>query len=100
VGGRSGKSRHKISWLGSLGHRYHLCLEFDQCLHEHLKIVQRRRNIGAAHSDSPLITLRTPSESRAQLMQDSVDLGNEFVHMLKHLGDLETQMERELQESC
>src|SRR5690606_1685451 len=28
----SGKPRHKISMLGSLAHRYHLCLPFEHCL--------------------------------------------------------------------
>lgn len=42
---RSGRAPHKISMLGSLAHRYGLCIAFDQCLIEHLKIVNRRRNI-------------------------------------------------------
>lgn len=93
---RKSARRHKISLLGSLAHRYGLCLEFEGCLEEHLKIVGRRRNVEAAHSDSPLIVVRSAAESREQLKKDIEDLGNEFVHMLGHIGDLERRMESEL----
>lgn len=85
----SGKPRHKISLLGSLAHRYRLCLPFEQCLFEHLKIVNRRRNVEAAHSETQALRIRSASASRAQLMQDSSDAGNELVHMLQHVSDLE-----------
>lgn len=94
----SGKPRHKISLLGSLAHRYHLCLPFEQCLFEHLKIVNRRRNVEAAHSETQALCIRSASASRAQLMQDSLDAGNELVHMLQHVSDLETCMIRELRD--
>lgn len=93
---KSGNPPHKNSMLGSLAHRYKLCLEFDHCLIEHLKIVNRRRNIEAAHSDTQVLNIRSVEESRAQLEHDSLEVGNEFVHMLKHISDLEIKMMNEL----
>lgn len=93
---KSGKQQHKISMLGSLAHRYGLCIVFDQCLFEHLKIVNRRRNVEAAHSESLGLQLRPSTESRAQLARDSTDVGNELVHMLQHVSDLEIRMMTEL----
>jgi hypothetical protein len=93
---KSGKPRHNISLLGSLAHRYHLCLPFEHCLFEHLKIVNRRRNVEAAHSETQSLRIRSAAASRAQLMQDSLDAGNELVHMLQHISDLETRMKNEL----
>lgn len=94
----SGKPRHKISILGSLAHRYRLCLPFEHCLFEHLKIVNRRRNVEAAHSETQALRIRSSAASRAQLMQDSLDAGNELVHMLQHISDLESRMLTELKE--
>jgi hypothetical protein len=91
-----GAGKHKISLLGSLAHRYHLCLPIEQCLAEHLKIVNRRRNVEAAHSETQALRIRSAAESRAQLLQDSLDAGNELVHMLTHISDLEGHMLREL----
>ena len=82
--------------LGSLAHRYKLCLEFDQCLIEHLKIVNRRRNLEAAHSDTQALNIRSATESRAQLEHDTLKVGNEFVHMLEHISDLEIEMRKEI----
>lgn len=87
---------HKISLLGSLAHRYRLCIAFEHCLAEHLKIVNRRRNIEAAHSDTQELRIRTVAESRAHLERDSVESANEFVHMLSHISDLEKRMMEEL----
>ncbi|CAN5720189.1 hypothetical protein BH11PLA1_BH11PLA1_11670 [soil metagenome] len=94
----SGRQRHKISLLGSLAHRYGLCHEFEGCLVEHLKLVGRRRNTEAAHSDIPLLNVRNSAASRAQLNAESLEIGNELVHMLRHLSDLESRMGEELQE--
>jgi len=92
----SGAKRHKLSLLGSLAHRYHLCLPFEECLFEHLKIVGRRRNIEAAHSHAQLLRTRSPADSRQQLETDSLEAGHELVHMLQHIGDLEARMIGEL----
>ena len=92
----SGAKRHKLSLLGSLAHRYHLCLPFEHCLFEHLKIVTRRRNVEAAHSDVQVLQIRTAATSRQQLQADSVEAGEELVHMLQHISDLEQKMLGEL----
>lgn len=92
----SGKPKHKISILGSLAHRYQLCMPIEACLMEHLKIVNRRRNAEAAHSESQAINIRTSQESRAQLAHDSHEAGTELVHMLSHLADLERAIGSEL----
>lgn len=92
-GCRSSKEqRHKISLLGSLAHRYSLCNAYEECLNEHMKIVNRRRDIEAAHSGLTEFIDREPSASREQLGKDISDLGDNFVHMLQHISDLEQQM--------
>ena len=93
---KAGNPRHRISMLGSLAHRYRLCLEFEHCLFEHLKIVNRRRNVEAAHSETQGLRLRPVTESRSKLAQDSIEVGNELVHMLQHISDLENRMLSEL----
>lgn len=92
----SGKKKHKISLLGSLAHRYNLCNEFENCLHEHLRIVNTRRNSRASHASSPILDIRSASESRDQLMTELDDLGNELVHMLEHISKLEKLIMQEL----
>jgi hypothetical protein len=91
-----GKPRHNISMLGSLAHHFGKCLPIEHCLADHLRIVNRRRNVETAHSDSQLLKLRIAEESRAQLMEESEAIGNDLVHMLEHIGDLETAMGNEL----
>lgn len=93
----SGQKRHKLSYLGSLAHRYGLCGKFEQCLREHMKIVGRRRNVDAAHSDTPTLDVRSSKESREQLKADTIELGNEFIHMLEHLNEIEDHMNSELE---
>src|SRR6266436_1474638 len=93
----SGKPRHRVSMLGSLAHRYRLCLEFEHCLFEHLKIVNRRRNVQAAHSETQALRLRPSTESRGKLEQDSIEACKELVHMLQHISDLEGRMMVELE---
>ena len=92
----SGAKRHKLSLLGSLAHRYHLCLPFEHCLFEHLKIIARKRNIEAAHSGAQIPKIRSSADSRQQLKVDSREVGNELVHMLNHISDLEEHMIGEL----
>ena len=92
-GCRSSKEeRHKISLLGSLAHRYNLCNSYEQCLNEHMKIVNRRRDVKAAHSGVIEFVDREVSVTRKQLGDDTSDLGDNFVHMLGHISDLEQKM--------
>lgn len=93
---RKAGTPHKISFLGSLAHRYHLCLPFEHCLIEHIKIVNRRRNVEAAHSEAQTMNIRSPQESRDQLMRDSLAAGKELTHMLSHIRDLEQEMIKDL----
>lgn len=43
-----------------------------------------------------MICIRSAEASRKQLDEDSVTTGNELVHMLEHISDLETRMIAEL----
>ena len=63
---------------------------------EHLKIANRRRNVEAAHSETQLLRKISANDSKSQLLKDSQEIGNEFVHILKHISDLETLMISEL----
>ena len=92
----NGSPRHRISLLGSLAHHFGQCLPIEHCLADHLRIVNRRRNIETAHSDSQLLKMRTTEESRAKVMEDSEAIGNDFVHMLQHISGLEVDMRNEL----
>jgi hypothetical protein len=92
----AGRPRHKISLLGSLAHKYHLCIEFEGCLFEHIKLVNRRRNVESAHASSQSLNIRLAAESRAELDADVVAIGTELVHMLRHLSDLELHMLKDM----
>lgn len=88
--------RHKVSLLGSLAHRYELCIPFEQCLFEHLKLVNKQRASEAAHAETQMMCIRTAEASRKQLDNDSIAAGNDLAHMLEHISDLETRMVAEL----
>jgi len=93
----SRKQRHKLSLLGSLAHRYRLCHQFEYCLMDHLRIVGDQRNLEVAHSEASALNPRSSAESRSQLAADAKALGNDFVHMLSHIRELETRMRGELE---
>lgn len=97
---QSKKERHKLSLLGSLAHRYRLCHAYEQCLNEHVKVVNRRRDIEAAHSGvtkfAHKLTRMSVPEMRKQLEEDFLEIGNEFVHMLDHISEIEDKMLAEL----
>jgi len=90
------EKRHKISMLGSLAHRYGFCGPYEHCLNEHMKIVNRRRDIEAAHSAVTEFRIQTPQEARNQLDEDLTKLGEELIHMLEHISDIERKMAAEL----
>jgi len=96
----SKEKRHKISLLGSLAHRYHLCHGYEKCLSEHMKIVTRRRDAEAAHSSvtkfAEKVTRMSVSEIRKQFEKEVLDMGNDFVHMLQHISEIEDKMLAEL----
>lgn len=92
----SKEKRHKISLLGSLAHRYDLCNLYEDCLNEHMKIVNRRRDVEAAHSGVIGFKDHTVLAIREQFGKEISDIGDNFVHMLGHISDIEIRMLREL----
>lgn len=88
----SGKEPHMVSLVGTLAHPFHLCLEFEHCAMDHMDLVNRLRNSEAAHSGVQQLNVRSVGESKLQLMQDSQEALNGFVHMLSHVEDLERSM--------
>ncbi len=90
--GNSKEKRHKVSLLGSLAHRYGFCGGYEECLHNHVKIVNRRRNLEAAHSGVIEFVGRTTNESRALLGEQMALIGEELIHMLEHIGDIEIRV--------
>ena len=92
----SGKEPHMVSWVGTLAHPFHLCLAFEHCAMDHMYLVNRLRNSEAAHSDVQRLNVRSVEASKLQLLRDSQDVLNNFVHMLSHVEDLERSMMADL----
>jgi hypothetical protein len=92
----SKEKRHKLSLLGSLAHRYQLCAGFEKCVSEHMKLVNRRRNLEAAHSGTVEFMGRTLERSRADALKCGNDLGEELLHMLQHLAEIEVKVLEEM----
>jgi hypothetical protein len=90
------EKRHKISLLGSLAHRYHLCHSYDRCLDEHIKLANRRRNAEAAHSGVTRFVPREAHVVRRQLDRQLTRVGNDLIHMLYHISEIERKMINEL----
>jgi hypothetical protein len=94
------EKRHKVSLLGSLAHRYRLCHFYEKCLNEHVKIVHKRRDIEAAHSGvtkfAEKFARKPVAEIRKQFETEVLEVGNDFVHMLQHISDIEDKMLTEL----
>ncbi|WP_439869722.1 hypothetical protein ACTACT_21885 [Pseudomonas syringae] len=89
---QNGKTPHLVSLVGTLAHPFNLCLEFEQCAMDHMDLVNRLRNSEAAHSGVQPLNVRSVESSKLQLMEDSREAMNGFVHMLSHLEDLEHKM--------
>jgi hypothetical protein len=90
------KTRHHISLLGALAHQYFLCHTLESCVFEHLRLVARRRNMEAAHSDAQTLNVRTAAASRSDLAKALRDVVSEFAHMVDHIGQIEEQMISEI----
>jgi hypothetical protein len=93
----NGKEPHLVSMVGTLAHPYHLCLEFEHCAMDHMDLVNKLRNSQAAHSGIQDLNVRTSDISRSQLLEESTDILNGLVHMLKHVEDLEQRMLQDLE---
>lgn len=91
------KERHKLSLLGSLAHRYGFCGGYENCLNMHMNIVRRRRNIEAAHSSTVEFRERSVADSKELLRNEFQSLGEELLHMLLHIGEIETHIIKEMQ---
>lgn len=88
----AGTKPHQVSLVGTLAHPFYLCLAFEQCAMDHMDLVNRLRNSEAAHAGVQLLSVRTVHASKAQLLEDSQQLLNGFVHMLSHVEELEREM--------
>lgn len=95
---QKGKEPHLVSLVGTLAHPFHLCLEFEHCAMDHMDLVNRLRNSEAAHAGVQDLKIRSVDASKSQLMQDSQEALNGFIHMLSHLEDLESRMLTDLAE--
>ena len=95
---QNGKEPHLVSLVGTLAHPFHLCLEFEHCAMDHMDLVNRLRNSQAAHSGIQNLNIRSVEASKTQLMQDSQEVLNGFLHMLSHLESLEQKMLVDLSE--
>ena len=91
------KPPHRKSLLGSLAHKYGLCHSYDHCLDDHMRIVKRRRDMEAAHSGFVKFSVEDAPNARSRADTDLIAIGNDFIHMLAHLGDLENRMISELE---
>lgn len=89
---QNGKEPHLVSLVGTLAHPFHLCLEFEECAMDHMDLVNRLRNSEAAHARVQHLDIRSVGASKLQLMQDSQEALNGFVHMLSHVEELERRM--------
>jgi hypothetical protein len=91
-------TRHKISFVGSIAHRYGFCGPYEQCLHSQMEIVRKRRNLEAAHSGVVKMVGRNGQRTR-QIFSGQIErIGNEFIHMLKHIEDMENNVIAELRD--
>ena len=97
---QSGKEPHMVSFVGTLAHPFHLCLEFEHCAMDHMDFVNRLRNAEAAHAGVQPLNIRSVEASKLQLMQDCDKVLNGFMHMLSHIEDLEHRMLEDLSEKA
>jgi hypothetical protein len=92
----SNKKRHQVSLLGSLAHRYQLCGKYEHCVEKHLFIVNKQRNVEAAHSGISEFDPQDSSLVRSRFEKQMNEIGEAFIHLLQHIGEIETQMTFEL----
>ena len=85
----SNAAPHELSLLGSLAHRYRLCHEFEDCLKDHLRLVNRRRDLGAAHSGITNFSRKSSATLRKDFGDEFIKHGKLFRHMLEHISEIE-----------
>lgn len=90
------RNNHNISLLGSLAHRYPpMCLAFDCVLSDLQKVNQERTKV-AAHSGAPDLGISSFTKSMDTHNKNTKLFLYRLVHILEHLGALETLMLEEL----
>jgi hypothetical protein len=89
---KNGEEPHFVSLVGTLAHPFHLCLEFDHCAMDHMDLVNKLRNLQAAHSGIQTLNIRSVEDSKAQLLKECDEVLSGFLHMLSHLEKLEEKM--------
>jgi len=87
---------HSTSLLGSLAHRYGFCAGYGNCLDIDLPKLASSRNRLVAHSETWQLRQIDVATSKADLHRESIETGETFIHMLEHIGAIETAMLREL----
>jgi hypothetical protein len=92
----SGKP-HRVSLLGSLAHRYSLCHEYEECLAVKTRMVNRRRNLEAAHSGVTKFYPKDAQKVRNKFKGEVQRSGNDLIHMLNHIASIEELMAKDLQ---
>jgi hypothetical protein len=92
----SNAAPHELSLLGSLAHRYGLCHEFEDCLKDHLKLIIRRRDVGAAHSGITSLSRKSSATLRKEFGDEFIKHGKFFRHMLEHVSEIEDRIFSEL----
>lgn len=61
-----------------------------------MRIVNRRRDVEAAHSGVTQFNPTTPTEARRRLDVEGRKIAEDLIHMLRHLSDIEERMLPEL----
>lgn len=63
----------------------------------HLAIANRRRNAQASHATFYGFDPKPVAEVRARLDSEVKELGQELIHLLQHIGQIENRMREELE---
>lgn len=93
---RKKKDPHSVSLLGSLAHRYGRCGAYDNCLDRDLRLLTSLRNQLVAHSETWQLRRVKVATARKDLRQESLATGETLLHMLLHIGEIETAMWEEV----
>ena len=92
-----GKRKHTVSLAGSLAHRYKLCGQYEQCLKKDLNYLNKLRNTQAAHATVGQINMSPTLEEAWRVANwHCNEIGNKFIHMLKHISEIELAMIKEV----
>ena len=90
--------RHRLSLLGSLAHRYDLCHTYEGCLNQHISAANRRRELESAHSGVATFSPGVKADRREQFASEMTSIGNDLVHLLGHVSEIEIQMLSEVEQ--